>query len=60
MYTCYLHGIQERTADLVDDKVANIQSCQAKLGDVLTRGTRISLTIRYVPKVLKVQLFNKK
>ncbi|RDD44295.1 Alpha-ketoglutarate-dependent dioxygenase alkB-like protein 6 [Trichoplax sp. H2] len=60
LYTNYLHGIQERTTDVVDEKVVNIKFCQSKLGDVLTRKTRISLTIRHVPKVLKVQLFKKK
>lgn len=49
-YTKKLHGIEERKSDVIDDKVFNkppaIQS-----GMELERGTRISLTIRNVPKV---------
>lgn len=59
MYKTYLHGIAERTEDLITDKICNINHLgnkDLKLGDELKRTTRVSLTIRYVPKTLKVKL----
>ncbi|KAH6926734.1 hypothetical protein HPB50_021253 [Hyalomma asiaticum] len=56
MYTDYLHGIDTRTEDVVDDSIKNIDACSAKLGTVLQRGTRVSLTIRVVPKVLRANV----
>lgn len=55
VYTSYLHGIAECVEDTVDDKVANLSSTENKVGEVLTRGVRISLTIRFVPKTLKMK-----
>ncbi|XP_059142156.1 alpha-ketoglutarate-dependent dioxygenase alkB homolog 6-like [Physella acuta] len=55
MYTSYLHGISERTSDVVSKELANFDSISFKEGDVLERGTRVSLTIRYVPKVIKTK-----
>ncbi len=58
MYTKYLHGIAERTEDVITDKVANTEECRVSSGDILNRATtRVSLTIRHVPKVLKTKLF---
>ena len=59
-YTSFMHGIDEVNCDSITDEIANLNSCdkQIKLGDSLNRNTRISLTIRYVPKVLKMKLFN--
>ncbi|KAK3883994.1 hypothetical protein Pcinc_011721 [Petrolisthes cinctipes] len=54
LYTSYLHGIGEVKEDVVTEKIFNRRSHQ--LGDVLTRSTRISLTIRHVPKVFKSKL----
>lgn len=58
MYTHYLHGIAERDADTLGAHVANLSQCSASysLDQTLTRTTRLSLTIRNVPKVLKVHL----
>ena len=57
MYKVYLHGIKEVTQDTLTDKVANLDLVpEVKEGDVLERRTRVSLTIRYVPKVLKAKL----
>lgn len=56
LYHNYLHGIAERTYDVITDKVANLDTCNAELGDTLQRTTRISLTIRNVPKTLKLKL----
>ncbi|XP_076359795.1 putative RNA/DNA demethylase ALKBH6 isoform X1 [Tachypleus tridentatus] len=53
MYHNYLHGIKEVKEDVITDKVANLNSCEAEIGDVLKRNTRISLTIRHVPKTLR-------
>ncbi|XP_002740837.1 putative RNA/DNA demethylase ALKBH6 [Saccoglossus kowalevskii] len=57
MYTKYLHGIADRTHDTLTGKVLNVDACpQRAIGDVLERKLRISLTIRHVPKVLKIKL----
>lgn len=55
LYHNHLHGIAERTCD-VTEKVANLDACNAALADTLQRTTRISLTIRKVPKILKFKL----
>lgn len=59
MYTKYLHGISERSEDiLTENNICNFKqlgSCQA-LGTVLHRSTRVSLTVRNVPKTLKIRL----
>ncbi|XP_027687001.1 alpha-ketoglutarate-dependent dioxygenase alkB homolog 6 isoform X2 [Chelonia mydas] len=57
MYVRYLHGIRPAASDAVTEKVANVAACGAVLGDELRRGTRVSLTIRHVPKVLKTAIF---
>lgn len=56
MYTDYLHGIDARTEDDVDDSIKNLDACSVKRGTVLQRGTRVSLTIRVVPKVLRANV----
>ncbi|XP_078287263.1 putative RNA/DNA demethylase ALKBH6 [Rhinoraja longicauda] len=56
MYLHYLHGIKPTTCDIITEKVANLKSCKSNLGANLARGTRVSLTIRYVPKVLKTSI----
>uniref|UniRef100_A0A8D0CAJ9 AlkB homolog 6 n=1 Tax=Salvator merianae TaxID=96440 RepID=A0A8D0CAJ9_SALMN len=57
MYTQYLHGIRPVTEDIVTEKVANAGVCDSELGGALHRGTRVSLTIRHVPRVLKTSIF---
>ena len=57
MYTTFLHGIGERTEDIITDKIVNLAKCnQVRISDVLRRTKRISLTVRHVPKVLKMRL----
>ncbi|XP_025200089.1 alpha-ketoglutarate-dependent dioxygenase alkB homolog 6 [Melanaphis sacchari] len=58
MYTEYMHGIEEITNDIIDDKISNITFCGSNYqnGIQLTRNKRISLTIRNVPKVFKLNL----
>ena len=53
-YHRLLHGIQPRADDLVTEAVLNRGSVPA--GRRLARQTRVSLTIRHVPKVLKARL----
>ncbi len=58
MYSNYLHGIEERDCDTITGNVANLDQCHGvDIGDVLQRMTRVSVTIRNVPKVLKTKLF---
>jgi alkylated DNA repair protein alkB family protein 6 len=52
-----LHGIREVESDVLSDKIANLESTHHSVGDKVERDTRISLTIRAVPKVLKTKLF---
>lgn len=57
MYKTYLHGIEERTTDNMTDKVVNLSQCGGiSIGETLSRKTRISLTIRHVPKTIKNKL----
>ncbi|XP_037136474.1 alpha-ketoglutarate-dependent dioxygenase alkB homolog 6 [Syngnathus acus] len=55
-YQNLLHGIGAREMDVLTDKVLNLRGAVARPGETLTRGTRVSLTIRHVPKVLKTKL----
>lgn len=56
MYQRLLHGIQPFDQDTMTDKVVNLSAAGALLGETLTRDTRVSLTIRHVPKVMKAKL----
>lgn len=56
LYSWYLHGIRAATSDALTAKVANLSACRAVPGALLPRGTRVSLTIRRVPKVLRAAL----
>ena len=56
MYHTYLHGISQRETDTITDSVVNCKQCNVLSGDILKRSTRVSLTIRHVPKVLKAQI----
>eukprot|EP00062_Callorhinchus_milii_P028140 gi/632992335/ref/XP_007885042.1/ PREDICTED: alpha-ketoglutarate-dependent dioxygenase alkB homolog 6 [Callorhinchus milii] len=57
LYERLLHGIRPLTSDTVTSRVANLCPQGPRPGDTLTRGTRVSLTIRHVPKVLKNSIF---
>ncbi|CAH1401053.1 unnamed protein product [Nezara viridula] len=56
MYTDYKHTIRESKEDEIDENVVNAQLSQLSVGDKLQRETRISLTIRHVPKISKIKL----
>uniref|UniRef100_M3ZUL4 Adenosine deaminase tRNA specific 3 n=1 Tax=Xiphophorus maculatus TaxID=8083 RepID=M3ZUL4_XIPMA len=56
MYRELLHGIQNRNQDLLTDRVANLSAAGARPGETLSRGTRVSLTIRHVPKVIRTRM----
>lgn len=58
MYQRLLHGIRPRTQDTLTAaaEVPNLSAASAQPGETLARGTRVSLTIRHVPKVLKAKL----
>eukprot|EP01091_Cochliopodium_minus_P019565 TRINITY_DN825_c0_g1_i1.p1 TRINITY_DN825_c0_g1~~TRINITY_DN825_c0_g1_i1.p1 ORF type:complete len:237 (+),score=70.94 TRINITY_DN825_c0_g1_i1:270-980(+) len=58
VYTNYMHGIEERMEDVVDDKVINLEQTGLHVGDVIKRELRISATIREVKLVLKKKIFN--
>ncbi|XP_044162300.1 alpha-ketoglutarate-dependent dioxygenase alkB homolog 6 [Bufo gargarizans] len=57
LYKNYLHGIRPLTEDTLNHKVSNLDQCTVRAEETLTRRTRVSLTIRFVPKVLKTALF---
>lgn len=58
MYHKYLHSIAELHEDSVTDDIVNLQQCCGTytLGSRLMRDTRVSLTIRHVPKTSKMKL----
>ena len=56
-YSSWMHGIDEVTEDTIDSSLSNLHLTsfapaaeQPVLGFSLCRGTRVSLTIRHVPK----------
>jgi alkylated DNA repair protein alkB family protein 6 len=53
LYINCLHGIAFNKEDIITDKVANLELACHKVGDIIQRERRISLTIRVVKKVLK-------
>ncbi|KAL1131238.1 hypothetical protein AAG570_010856, partial [Ranatra chinensis] len=56
LYKQHLHSISEISEDILDNSVVNLNRTQYKIGDTLKRETRISLTIRHVPKTSKLHL----
>lgn len=58
MYENYLHGIDNVESDTIDENIANYHQCSEsyQIGQVIKRGTRISLTIRHVPKTSKIKI----
>lgn len=59
LYHNYLHSIAERDTDTVSEaSIRNLHLCTEKLteGQTMKRGTRLSLTIRHVPKTSKLKL----
>lgn len=56
MYKKLLHGIRGQEEDTLTEKVVNLAEAGGEKGETLTRGTRVSLTIRHVPKVVKNKL----
>ena len=58
MYTKYLHGISERSEDVISEKICNLHQLDIHQiqGTVLQRSTRVSLTIRNVLKTHKIKL----
>ncbi|KAL4709688.1 hypothetical protein ACJJTC_007419 [Scirpophaga incertulas] len=64
LFHYYLHGIQDIKKDVLDQSIANLSMCSKKyvLGKTLERNTRISLTIRHVPRTssFKINIGNKR
>ena len=61
MYKKLLHGIAaDRLEDMVSESIRNLNrlgcSPPPSLGQAVRRTTRVSLTIRHVPKTLKLKL----
>ncbi|XP_062844901.1 alpha-ketoglutarate-dependent dioxygenase alkB homolog 6 [Trichomycterus rosablanca] len=56
MYERYLHGIRGSGVDTLTERVVNLSLAGGQVGKTLTRGTRVSLTIRHVPKVCRASL----
>lgn len=59
MYSKYLHSICERTDDIITSTCVNLLHCGNKysINETLKRETRISVTIRNVPKVFKIKFW---
>lgn len=58
MYHDYQHYIEEVHQDLIRDSLLNINNSSLEdcIGKTLDRSTRISLTIRHVPKTTRVKI----
>ena len=54
-YSSLLHGIQEVKEDQMDSSIVNLTE-EEKGQSVMARNTRISLTIRCVPKTSKLKI----
>ena len=54
MYHKYLHGIEEIDQDVICDKICNLND-RSVIAQAFPRSTRISLTIRHVPKTTKMK-----
>ena len=51
LYTRHVHGIEELDADCIGGECVNAALAGIKVGDVLPRGARLSLTMRRVAPV---------
>lgn len=64
LFSHYLHCIEEVKEDSLDDNIVNLNMCSDVYtkGSTVTRDTRISLTIRHVPKTstFKLNIGNKR
>lgn len=64
LFSHYLHTIEEITEDILNDSIANMNLCSKNYvrGSTIPRDTRISLTIRHVPKTstFKLNIGNKR
>ncbi|XP_034156367.2 alpha-ketoglutarate-dependent dioxygenase alkB homolog 6 [Pangasianodon hypophthalmus] len=56
MYKRYLHGISSVAMDTLTERVVNLSVAGGQVGETLPRRTRVSLTIRHVPKVCRANL----
>ena len=56
MYTKYLHGIKEGSEDKITDNICNLTVTACDNIGSKPRSTRLSLTIRHVPKTSKMKL----
>lgn len=55
IYETYLHGIDEKYEDILDNSILNVPS-NYQMNQSLKRETRVSLTIRHVQKVSKLKI----
>lgn len=59
LYSKYLHSIAEVSQDLIASSLANLELCTSfngRVGELVERSRRISLTIRHVPKTSRIHL----
>ena len=54
-YSSLLHGIQEVKEDQMDSSIVNLTEEEMEKG-AMARDTRVSLTIRHVPKTSKLKI----
>jgi len=55
IYETFLHGIDEKYEDIVDNSILNVPS-NYQMNQSLKRGIRVSLTIRHVQKISKIKI----
>lgn len=56
LYHDFFHGIDESKEDSVDNNVRNLIRAGVEVGDKVKRNTRVSLTIRNVPRTSKAKI----
>ncbi|KAI5631061.1 2OG-Fe(II) oxygenase superfamily domain-containing protein [Phthorimaea operculella] len=58
LYTDHLHAIEEVKCDILDETISNLDLCSDNYvrGSTIDRETRISLTMRHVPKTTTFKL----
>ena len=54
MYTSFLHGIEGKESDILDQSTINVSN-ESDIALPLKRGIRVSLTIRHVLKTTKMK-----
>lgn len=56
IYHTFMHGIEEKSEDEINESLLNVTKSHPLYGQKLKREVRVSLTIRHVPKISKFKI----